>query len=197
MKLIAITPEHDFALQDKFICRLLDSGFDYVHIRKPTHSADDMRILLDSLPQYTHKQLTLHSHFELANEYGIGGLHVNHRCHNVPANLHGKLRLSKSCHSIEELRDCSEYEYVLLSPIFNSISKKGYRSNFTLGQLSATFKCSKTYNNVVALGGIEPIHLKELESCGFAGAAFLGYIFNSTDMEKLDASINTIIKESL
>lgn len=196
MKLIAITPENDFERQDEFICKLLDSGFDYVHIRKPAYTADDMRRLLDKLPQYIHKRLKLHSHFDLANEYGIGGLHINHRWHNIPVEVNDGIRLSKSCHSIDELKDCSKYEYVFLSPIYDSISKKGYRSNFMLDQLAATFNCHKSYNNVIALGGIEPVHLKELEKCGFAGAAFLGYIFNSVDMESLDASIN-IIRKSL
>lgn len=196
MRLIAITPEEDFVHQDEFICKLLDSGFDYVHIRKPSYTADDMRRLLDKLPQDTLKQLKLHSHFELANEYGIGGLHINHRCHNIPVQIDESLRLSKSCHSIEELKDCRKYEYVFLSPIYDSISKAGYRSNFMLDQLAQIFKCHKTYNNVIALGGIAPKHLRELECCGFAGAAFLGYIFNSVDMESLDASID-IIRKSL
>ena len=45
--------------------------------------------------------------------------------------------MSRSCHSIDELRKCIGLAYATLSPIFDSISKQGYHSAFTGETLSA------------------------------------------------------------
>lgn len=193
MKLIAITPEYDSALQNEFICRLIDRGFEYVHIRKPSYNKYDMQRLLDSLPKSIHHRLKLHSHFELAKYYDVGGIHLNHRNNIIPDGSGRELKLSKSCHSIAELTDCKKYEYVFLSPIYNSISKIGYCSNFSTESLAHLLHDkADSYKNVFALGGVSPSHMKEIEQCGFAGAAFLGYIFNNTSIKELDEAITDI-----
>lgn len=198
MVLIAVTPEKSFRGELEYIQEILNDGFDYVHIRKPSFSADEMRQLIERLPQNIHARLRLHSHFELAKEYGIGGIHLNsHNNNNVPEGLPMDIKKSKSCHSLEELSDSNKYEYVFLSPIYDSISKKGYKSQFNITAIQKVLCCdSKKTSNVIALGGVAPEHLKELKNCGFYGAAFLGFLFNCKDLTQLRSAI-TLIKQQI
>lgn len=61
-----------------------------------------------------------------------------------------------------------------LSPIFDSISKNGYRSAFDLDEI----KDMITGRHVTALGGVTPDAFPILREKGFSGAALLGYIWN-------------------
>lgn len=192
MRLIAITPENDIPNEQEYIYRILEAGFDYVHIRKPKYSMDDMREYLDGLDNSIHKKLKLHSCFELADEYGIGGIHLNHRNSNLPMNSVKSLKISRSCHFIAELDDCARYEYVFLSPVFDSISKAGYRAKFNLSELKTIFCTKSNLYNIVALGGVTPECLPLLCNCGFCGAAFLGYLFNSTNIIELNGALTEI-----
>jgi len=63
-------------------------------------------------------------------------------------------------------------EYAFLSPIFDSISKKGYISNFDLVDVKEGLKSSNI--NVVALGGVTVGHEEVLKNTGFCGMARLG-----------------------
>lgn len=192
MKLIAITPELPHDREVEFITLILESGFDYVHVRKPDFDLQQMRHFIEEIPQLYHDRLKLHSHFELAAEYRVAGLHLNRRACTVPSCLPDGLRLSRSCHTANELVELSRYEYVFLSPIFDSISKRGYASRFSQGDLIEIFKHSDTASRIVALGGIMPGHLVQLSHLGFVGAAFLGYLFNSKGADELKQKLTII-----
>ena len=139
MKLIAITPELPHKHETEFITSILDAGFDYVHVRKPGHTLPQLREYITAIPQQYHCRLKLHSHFQLACEFGIAGLHLNQRSSTIPQGVHEGLKLSRSCHTATELTDLEKYEYVFLSPIFDSISKRGYSSKFSQGNLIEIF----------------------------------------------------------
>lgn len=192
MKLIAITPELPHKHETEFITSILDAGFDYVHVRKPGHTLPQLREYLTAIPQQYHCRLKLHSHFQLACEFGIAGLHLNQRFSTIPQGVPEGLKLSRSCHAATELTDLEKYEYVFLSPIFDSISKRGYSSKFSQGNLIEIFKQPGTSNKIIALGGIMPSHLVQLSRLGFAGAAFLGFLFGSDTTTELDAKLTNI-----
>lgn len=192
MKLIAITPELPHEHEIEFISRILDAGFDYVHLRKPDYTLPQLREYISAIPAQHHNRLKLHSHFSLASEFNVAGLHLNQRCNIVPQGLPNTLRLSRSCHAASELNNLGKYEYVFLSPIFNSISKRGYSSRFSQGDLIEIFKQPDTHDKIVALGGIMPGHLVQLNNLGFAGAAFLGFLFNGTEETELTNKLQII-----
>ena len=50
MKLIAITPEITLSHESEYIEMILDSGFDYVHIRKPSFDVNAMRKFILNIP---------------------------------------------------------------------------------------------------------------------------------------------------
>ena len=105
--------------------------------------------------------------------------------------------VSRSCHSIAELSQYSSVcDYMFLSPIFDSISKSGYASRFSLEEIrrrivagsdvatarmdvmSSDGNCrSVDWGRVFALGGVCPDNIRLLEEAGFGGAAVLGCIW--------------------
>lgn len=192
MKLIAITPEQSVEHESTFISAILEHGFDYVHVRKPGYKMSEMRRYVSSIPAQYHNRLKLHSHFSLISEFDIAGLHINRQASLIPTGISRPIKLSKSCHDVNELTDLGEYEYVFLSPIFDSISKHGYKSRFTQDSLTGTLHSPYVKGEIIALGGITPDHLSDISAMGFAGAAFLGYLFNSKSLNELNEKLTNI-----
>ncbi len=166
MKLIAITQPFFFKDESKAICRLLDSGWWRVHIRKPEASRKDMTELLSAIPEQYHASLSIHDQFDLVNVFPIGGVHLNRRCSCPPEDWRGLV--SRSCHTLDEVARYFKLDYLTLSPIFDSISKPDYQSRFYLRNLKAI-----DLRNVFALGGVTHMRLAEISEAGFAGAAML------------------------
>lgn len=147
---------------------------DFVHIRKPEWSEEQVENLILSIPEDLRLLLKLHDHYVLAQKYRLGGIHLNSRNPKIPESFKRKgFEVSKSCHTLEELQESGKYSYVTLSPIFNSISKHGYESRFVPEDLSEILKGKR----VVALGGVTPEKCDRLQKVGFYGAAMLGYFF--------------------
>lgn len=174
---IAITPEEiDEVNEAESVKALLKSGWHRVHLRHPKASRRDMINLIEKIPPEYHSRLVLHGHFDLINEFNLGGLHLNHRCPTPPSNYRGAM--SRSCHSINEIKDCAkdgnDYSYVTLSPIFDSISKAGYKSAFSENQLKSLAEIK--YPPIIALGGISPEWLDIVSQYNFSGIAMLGAI---------------------
>lgn len=176
---IAITPFEIFNDEHLFIIEILNAGWDYVHLRHPAATTTDMRRLIENIPQCFHGQLKLHGHFELLNEFNLGGIHLNSRCPQPPPLYNGSI--SKTCHNINEIMSCSYCDYVTLSPIFDSISKVGYLGAFTKEELNNLPNSIR----VIALGGVTPTHLEDVKLYGFAGYAVLGYLFQAQDITEL------------
>ena len=172
MMRIAITPEEIRPDEATWITTLLESGWDMVHMRHPQASLRDIRDIIVALPQRLHKRIRLHGYFELINEFNLGGLHLNRRCPQPPANYTGPY--SRSCHSIEEVTASADCDYVTLSPIFDSVSKPGYGARFSQTELLSIDKISSPL--VIALGGVTPERVAALEQYNFSGYAVLGAI---------------------
>ncbi|MCF0210164.1 MAG: thiamine phosphate synthase [Bacteroidales bacterium] len=160
------------------ITDLLQRGkVDYFHIRKPSFSKEDMADYLAFFPMETRQRLSLHSFHELSMEMGIGGVHLNKSNPELKANIVGK-RVSASCHSIEEFVERKAYcDYCFLSPVFDSISKKGYKSKLASDLLKQGFKELKLDSKCVALGGVTKERIPELQDMGFTSFAMLSDIW--------------------
>lgn len=187
---IAITPEDIFSDEPAYIREILTSGWDKVHLRHPGASLRDMRNLIEAIPQRFHSRLRLHGHFELLNSFRLGGIQLNGRCPRKPDNYDGPY--SRTCHSIEEVKASLDCDYVTLSPIFDSISKEGYKAAFTKEQLQEIDKIRSLIVNtkVVALGGITPATAKEALNLGFDGYAVLGALMTAPDINELRRRID-------
>ena len=182
-----ITSPDPVANEAETISRLLESGAaDYVHIRRPGRPESEIRNLISRIPVELHPRLRLHDCFALLSEFDLAGVQLNSRCGERPVDATG---VSFSCHSLEEaMLRAGEADYVTLSPVYDSISKSGYRSSFA----PAGVKGKILAPNVIALGGVVPESFRELRDAGFAGAALLGYVWDAG--VSADDAIEKIIK---
>lgn len=172
---IVITSPSFIPDEAAFIHRLFAHGVDVVHLRKPGAAADDCARLLDGLTADDRSRIVIHDFFELAEPYGLRGIHLNARRSTVPDGWQG--HVSRSCHSLEEVKRYKDAcDYVFLSPIFDSVSKQGYASAFTDETLREASKDGIIDHKVVALGGVTPDKIDYLQQLNFGGAAMLGCV---------------------
>ena len=172
--IIVITRPDFFEGEAEKIVQLLQSGrADLVHIRKPQASQSQVEQLLLSIPTALYQRLVLHDHHQLAIKYGLHGVHLNSRNPQPPAGWSGAVSIS--CHSLNELAECRKqpYAYMSLSPIFDSISKRGYYSTFTPDVIATAHKVGLIDERVMALGGITFDKITVVEKMGFGGAMIL------------------------
>ena len=90
------------------------------------------------------------------------------------------LRVSTSFTAISDLNTYNDlYDYVLLSPIFDSKLKKNHQTGFK--EYNLTSATQRSNYNVVALGGLDIQNIKKAFNMGFWGCAFLSTIWNSAN----------------
>jgi thiamine-phosphate pyrophosphorylase len=176
LNIVYFTRPEFFDHEAEQIVAHFEKGLQILHLRKPDTSAAEYETLLRQIPEVYHERITLHDHFELADRFAIGGVHLNRR--NPTYSGARRLRISKSCHSIDELRNISEFDYVTLSPIFNSISKAGYNSAFSHEDLLHYSKIGLINEKVYALGGVNFENMHKLEQYDFGGCAMLGAVWS-------------------
>ncbi len=169
---VAITPTEIFDSEATAIKRLLDGGVSRVHIRHPHSSCECIDELLSSIDECYYERLSLHDCHTLALKYQGVGIHLNSRNSQPPTGFSGIV--SKSCHQPEDIENMSDMDYCFLSPIFDSFSKPGYKSHFTLDD---NLKNIVSQAKVIALGGVTPDKFDTLSNYGFAGGAMLGWIW--------------------
>lgn len=176
MKKIAITLPDFYPSEHQAILQVLEQGFDRVHIRKPSSKKEDMIHLLNQLPMDSYARIVIHDHLELALRYPLGGIHLNNRSPEIPEGFKGSI--SRSCHSLAEIEQYKDQcDYLFLSPIYDSISKSGYCSNFTKEELEQASAKGIVDAKVYALGGVTNERLPELVLLGFGGVAMLGDVW--------------------
>ena len=174
MRVIVITDPEFLPGEAEALTALLDAGAWRVHVRKPGAHAEDVSALLEAVPERCYSRISLHDCHDLALRYGLGGVHLNSRNPVPPSGFAGLV--SRSCHSFEELgRYAGKCDYMFLSPVFDSISKRGYSSHFSLEDIKS--RPGIVSSRVFALGGVSAGNIGLLSDAGFGGAAVLGYIW--------------------
>ena len=179
-KLIVITPEYSLEHEADLWVQLLEAGVGRVHIRKPNMAPKELFELVAKVPPPYREQISVHYHPEVTLEMVTGGLHMPYK--NV---INGRIllpafyRLSASVHSWEEAQKAIKLcSYCFISPVFNSISKKGYMANPDLRAVPEHLKGNKIY----ALGGIDVHNTPEVLRMGYYGVAVMGAIWEEPDL---------------
>lgn len=188
MKLIVISPEETVPHEIETVHALFNEGLKIFHLRKPNFSETDFRTYLNLINNRFLDRIMIHSHHNLQSEYQLRGKHYNSSSSIIPQESSKKM--SKSCHTITEIqKNSSQYEYVFLSPIFNSISKSNYFSDFENNELK---NMNPIHSNVIALGGINQKNTQIAKTLKFSGVAILGDIWmkkNTTKRTQIFISI--------
>lgn len=160
--------------EHKIIRQIFEEGLEIFHLRKKEYSEDEIRAFIENIPEKYRRRIVLHSHYHLADEYGLKGIHV-------PAVYAGDIpagTLSVSFHSPKEIQKSElPFDYCFLSPVFDSISKEGYKSRFNPDDLKLFLKDRK--EKIIALGGMDEDKIETVKNLGFSGIAWLGAIWQS------------------
>lgn len=172
--LIIITLPHFFEGEAEKIASFLENGTaDLIHIRKPEAGEEAVEQLIRLIPEQFHSRLVLHDYHHLAMKYSLYGIHLNGRNPVAPDDWTGSV--SRSCHSLAEVKEWKgRCNYVSLSPIFDSISKKGYMSAFSEEEIRQACEDGVIDEKVVALGGVTFNNINKVKEMGFGGAMILG-----------------------
>lgn len=182
MKLIVITLPQMVDGEADLIRSVLDNGASFVHIRKPDAGKDEVCDLVGSIGKEYMSRLTMHYYHDVAMDMGMGGVHLSAKSPCVPEGWEG--RVSASCHSFDEVMQCVDnVDYCFISPIFNSISKKGYKSAFSESDLVVASRSGVINEKVVALGGVTSDRVACLGELGFGGVGVLGDIWCDLSIE--------------
>lgn len=188
--LAVISSEKDTQKEAEKVNRMFDNGLQLFHLRKPGSSIRTLQKLLDRLDEDYLNRVIIHTHYQLLQKYPLKGIHLR----GMQEKKVTKGVISTSFHSLEELNHPDPFEYVFLSPVFNSISKQDYPSTFQLKEVALHLKNTK--QKVMALGGCQGKHIPELKKIGFYGMGVLGAIWQSPDPVQSFIDIEQKIRRS-
>ena len=116
-------------------------------------------------------------------EFNLGGIYVSSSKRYLPLPvLAPGQTISTGLHSIDELSDLPfTPDFVLLSPVFDSISKSGYCAN--AGLLELKEQLATRPMPILAMGGVTSANISRCYELGFDGAAVLGDIWEKKGCE--------------
>lgn len=189
-RLIIITAEDIMKDEPALWRELLEMPIYRLHIRKPKASKEELSALIEAVPVALRKKLVLHHHADIATKFELGGVHVSY------GEYGGNINIPVSCsvHTWQEAQQVTnKYSYYFMSPVFNSISKKGYNQNTGLQYMPSGLQNQKVY----ALGGITPGNIGMTLSYGYCGVVALGYVWDEPEhiMEKVKELLNATVRQ--
>jgi len=181
---------------EKVHALLMDNEIDFFHLRKPDFDYHQMKEFLTQIDVDLHYKIIIHSHYSLITDFDLAGINLNKKALNqlafadevdkcfiqplvvndrqIEINRELPNMVTYSAHSFDELNNLPfDTDYVFLSPIYDSISKPNYNSNFE-DKVKLKEELKKTNIKVIALGGIDNDKIDELKELGFNGYAQLG-----------------------
>ena len=198
-KLIAFTVPDFFIGEEKIISELFARNLEILHLRKPNFSIQNLSAIIEKIPNEFHSRIVIHNNFELSKDFDLQGIHLTEQQKNNFQNLEHTYKIvSTSCHSLDDIATNQNfYEYLFLSPIFDSISKQNHNSKFSTDELLAAKNKQIITKKIIALGGIELNNIKSIFDFGFGGVGVLGTLWNK--FNSLDAILNkfTLLKNEI
>lgn len=166
---------------------LLSTGADAILLRKPGWTEDDYVSILERTDPVCYSRMLIAQYCQLQQRYGLLGTHFSEALRNsTPPQWLEALRsegcmLSTGVHHTGALAGMTNYwDLLLLSPVFDSISKPGYK-----GQVPEGFRLAPGINTgsarVLAMGGVDRSNAGLTRQMGFDGIALLGAIWQEPD----------------
>ncbi len=175
------------------INKMFDKGLPLLHVRKPDFDIETLKLWLKTIDNSHHKKLVIHipnhvmntkkdlfqHYLEVINNLNSNYAHLSTNNDALVNNYISYLpKLSTSVHCITEYNKLSTiYHRAFISPIYPSISKKGYTSSLNWAE-ELTQKTNAN-TTLVALGGIKPTDIPTIKEMGFDDYALLGSVWLS------------------
>lgn len=171
-----------------------------VHLRKPGRSGRQLADYLEQIPAAFHRRIMVHDHPDLLFQFDLKGIHFSEkeRKRNLPGLRQLRLakpgcRLSSAFHRIADIPEPDGlFDYILLSPVFDSISKQGCRAAFEHADLKRFL--FRTGHTVIALGGLDAQRAATAASLGFTGIAVLGAVWGASSPEKAAGQLSSVCR---
>lgn len=131
MQLIIISPPIDYPDEPQVVCRILEQTSVRLHLRKPGMGDQELAGYLQHIPSILHHRVMVHDHWRLLDGFALKGIHFSEKQRRAHPLMIRQIRLErKECrissafHRISHIPDYDgSFDYIFLSPIFNSISK--------------------------------------------------------------------------
>jgi thiamine-phosphate pyrophosphorylase len=188
MKIVLVSDFNEIPQEILLLKALFEEGLEYFHLRKRDYSLEKICNYLDQIPPAFYERIVIHSHFHLVENYGLRGVHFkkNYTLNDFLQDMaitasEARTRyrhLSHSVHSLNEIKSNSfAFDYLFLSPVFDSISNKGYNSKIKIQAIRKFFKEEPNRPEVIALSGITADKVVHIAEAGFNGLGLLGYIW--------------------
>ena len=179
--IVLISPEKDIENEISILTQLFEEGLEYYHFRKPDKNYEEHVAYLNQIDKKYHDRIIVHYFHELTNDFNLKGIHFqeqkrrdsleNGSRYFIGLNMSGKT-MSSSFHEPEDLANCDiEFDYHLLSPVFESISKKGYKGR--------SFDVNDIDKTIIGMGGVNEDTISKILDLGFKGIGVLGGVWNA------------------
>ncbi len=179
--IVLISPEQDIPNEMKILHQLFDAGLEFYHLRKPNKTKEEYRAYIEEIDVSFHGKVVVHQHHELVNEFTLKGIHFQEQSRKdnidnpnkyfVNLEMYGKT-ISSSFHEPQDIANCHfEFDYHLLSPVFNAISKAGYAGR--------GFDVNGIDKYIIGMGGVTASNSKEVKALGYSGIGVLGGVWQA------------------
>lgn len=188
MEIIVISPEGVVPDEHGWVIKLFDAGLVRFHLRKPRMTEKQLQRYIAGFPEHFRSRVVTHQAYNLVDDYGLAGWHIKDDAVHLSwaEDLRTKREagriLSRAIHRLDDLdQDLHGWDYVFLSPVFQSISKRDYGPRWEESRLTAALRyCKDAYQTrVLALGGVDDSRIHACGLMGFDGVALLGAIWQS------------------
>ena len=187
MELRLLSNFYDIPHEHYLLNLIFTEGLDCFHLRKKNYSEEQYRQYIDRIPSCFHNRVIIHDCFQLTNVFDLHGAHFTKRyrledyLHQTQLDSHAGMfkKIGFSLHTMSEIAQYHDtYDYLFLSPLFDSISNKGYNSKFNLKSLKNYLKEPSSRPRVIGLGGMNLDRIPSAINLGLDGIALLGYIWS-------------------
>ena len=181
--LLIITHPEQVSGETQLWQQLLHAGADLILLRKPQWTMEAYAQALEQTDPACYPKIMIAGYWELYQRFGLMGVHLSgQRQEQTDAQLIADYRrqgcrTSTGMHNVAALPlAANSWDYLLLSPVFDSISKPGYKAQIPHG-----FKLQKNgcKAKVLALGGVDSTNAAQAKQMGFDGLALLGAIWQT------------------
>ena len=171
------------------INQLFQAGLAMLHVRKPQYSKKQLKNFLLQIDKKYYDKIVIHSHYSLAVELGLRGIHISRKTRGSWIFMKCILRYYRSQHpelqvttTFTDLKDLmkneEDFSYVMLGPVFN----QNYTGNCLYGfhQPDLVKYLRKSKRTVFALGGVSIDRIPFVKQLGFDGCVLQSAIWKST-----------------
>ena len=169
MKLVIMTKSTYFVEEDKILSMLFEEGLDSLHISKADTSPLYLERLLSLLPSEYHRKIIVHQHFNMKDEFSLGGIHLDNSSVAVPRGYRGYL--SRSCNDVMQLKAMKKQSDCVFLKNIHQPREQSEQEERVLSdlELDEAYSQGLLGRHVYAMGGITIDDIPILRELDFGG----------------------------